>query len=68
MYFLMLIYGLFDVNKTEILYKSSENINEKRDGPYRVFGYLSLFSDSLDLAKRSQRAMRNTVILQLSAG
>ena len=23
--------------------KISENINEKRDGPYRGFGYLSLF-------------------------
>ena len=29
-------------------FKSSEHINEKRDGPYRGFGYLSLFSDHLD--------------------
>ena len=26
-------------------FKSSEHINEKGDGPYRGFGYLSLFSD-----------------------
>ena len=31
-------------------FKSSEHINEKGDGPYRGFGYLSLFSDPLDLA------------------
>ena len=26
-------------------FKSREHINEKKDGPYRGFGYLSLFSD-----------------------
>ena len=26
-------------------FKSSEHINEKRDGPYRGFGYLSLFGE-----------------------
>ena len=31
-------------------FKSSEHINEKWDGPYRGFGYLSLFSDPIDLA------------------
>ena len=36
-------------------FKSSEHINERRDGPYHGFGYLSLFSDSLDLAKWGQR-------------
>ena len=35
-------------------FKSSTHINEKRDGPYRGFGYLSIFSDPLDLAKWSQ--------------
>ena len=39
-------------NKTET-FKSSEHNNEKRDGPYRSFGYLSLFSDPLYLAKWS---------------
>ena len=39
--------------KTEIL--SSERINEKGDGPYSGFGYLSLFSDPIDLATWSQR-------------
>ena len=34
--------------------KSSEHINEKRNGPYRGFGYLRLFSDPLDLAEWSQ--------------
>ena len=31
-------------------FKSSEHINGKGDGPYHGFGYLSLFSDPLDLA------------------
>ena len=43
-------------NKTEIL-KSTKHINEKRDGPYRGFGYVSLFSDPIDLAKWSQREL-----------
>ena len=36
-------------------FDSSEHINERRDGPYHGFGYLSLFSDPLDLANWSQR-------------
>ena len=36
-------------------FKSSERINEKGDGPYNGFGYLSLFSDFVDLATWSQR-------------
>ena len=36
-------------------FKSSEHINEKGDGSYRGFGYLSLFSDPIDLAAWSQR-------------
>ena len=36
-------------------FKSSERINEKGDGPYHGFGYLSLFSDPIDLATWSQR-------------
>ena len=36
-------------NKTES-FKNSEHINEKNNGPYRGSGYLSLFSDPLDLA------------------
>ena len=35
-------------------FKSNKRINEKRNGPYRGFGYLSLFSDPLSLAKWSQ--------------
>ena len=35
--------------------QSSKHINERRDGPYHGFGYLSLFSDPLDLAKWGQR-------------
>ena len=35
--------------------KSSEHINEKGDGPYRGFGYLSLFIDPTDLTTWSQR-------------
>ena len=31
-------------------FKSSAYINEKGDGLYRGFGYLSLFSDPIDLA------------------
>ena len=36
-------------------FKSSERINEKGDGPYHGFGYLSFFSDPIDLATWSQR-------------
>ena len=36
-------------------FKSSERINEKGDGPYHGFGYLSLFSDPIDLATWTQR-------------
>ena len=36
-------------------FKSSEQINEKGDGPFRGFGYLSLFSDPIYLALWSQR-------------
>ena len=38
-------------------FKSSEHINEKGDGSYRGFGYLSLFSDSIDLETWSQREL-----------
>ena len=37
--------------------KSDERINEKGDGPYRGFGYLSLFSDPKYLATWSQREL-----------
>ena len=37
--------------------KSSEHINEKGDGSYRGFDYLSLVSDPLDLASWSQREL-----------
>ena len=40
-----------------ISFKSSECINEKRDGPYRGFGYLSLFSDPIDFATWCQREL-----------
>ena len=43
-------------------FRSSEHINETVDGPYRGFGYLSLFSDPIE------EPMRLTVILQLSTG
>ena len=39
-------------------FKSSEHINEKRDGPYRGFSYSSLISDPLDLATSSQRELQ----------
>ena len=38
-------------------FKSSEHIYEKGGGPYRGFGYSSLFSDPLDLATWRQRAL-----------
>ena len=43
--------------------KSSEHFNEKGNGSYRGFGYLSLFSDPIDLATRN---LTITVILFLS--
>ena len=36
---------------------SKEHINEKGDGSYRGFGYLSLFSGPIDLATWSQREL-----------
>ena len=39
-------------------FTSSEHIDEKKYGPYRVFGYSSLFSDPLDLATWSQRELQ----------
>ena len=36
---------------------SSNHISEKGDGSYRGFGYLSLFSDRIDLATWSQREL-----------
>ena len=38
-------------------FKSSEHTKEKGDGPYRGFGYLSLFSDTIYLATWSQREL-----------
>ena len=40
-------------------FKSSERKNEKGDGPYRGFGYLSLgyLSDPIDLSTSSQREL-----------
>ena len=38
-------------------FKSSEHINENSDGPYRGFGYTSLFSDPIDLATWNQRTI-----------
>ena len=35
-----------------------EHINEKGDGSYRDFGYISLFSDPRDLATWSQRELQ----------
>ena len=56
-------------NKTET-FKSSEHINEKRDGSYRGFGYLnvhvSLFKNPTDLTTWSQREL--LYFLQLSTG
>ena len=41
-------------------FKNSKRINEKWDGPYHGFGYLSLFSDTIDLATWSQRELLST--------
>ena len=38
-------------------FKTCEYINETGDGLYRGFGYLSLFSDPIDLATWSQREL-----------
>ena len=46
---------VWNKNKTWRSFKSSEHVNEKEDGPYSNFGYLSLFSDPIDLATWSQK-------------
>ena len=38
-------------------FESSEHINKKSDGPYRGFGYLSLFSGPIDSATWNQREL-----------
>ena len=54
-YYLIFVVELFILIKIKLRsFKSSEHINEKGDGPYRGFGYLSLFSDPIDLATWSQ--------------
>ena len=44
-------------------FKGSEHINKKGDGPYRGFGYLSLFSDPIDLVNMEPK--RITLIWHL---
>ena len=43
------------LNRIKLRFKSSEHINEKGDGPYCGFGYLSLFSDPIGLTTWSHR-------------
>ena len=43
---------------------SSEHINEKGDGPYSGFGYLSLFSEPINLATLSVRELMLFCIFQ----
>ena len=45
---------------------SNEHVNEKGDEPYSGFGYLSLFSDPIDLATIYKQPKRISVILHLS--
>ena len=45
-------------------FKSSEHINEKGGGPYRGFGYLSVFSDPIYFATWSQRELLLFCIFQ----
>ena len=54
------------VNKIKLRsFKSSEHLNEKKDGPYRAFGYLSLFSDPLDAkVKYCNFAIFNRIVNQ----
>ena len=41
---------LFRITIKLSFFKSREHINEKGGVPYRDFGYISLFSDPIDLA------------------
>ena len=46
-------------NKIKLrFFKSSEYINEKKNGPYRGFGYSSLISDPIHLATWNQRELQ----------
>ena len=45
-----------NINKLRLTsFKSSERINEKGDGPYRDFGYISLFSHPVDWQHEAKR-------------
>ena len=56
----MLLDSVYEDIKIELIsFKSSEHINEKGNGPYHGFGFLSLFSDPTDLTTWSQREYCN---------
>ena len=44
-------HGMTNNNEKFKTLKSKENIHKKEFGPYRSFGYKSLISDPIDLAK-----------------
>ena len=52
-------FGPFWIIKVFVSTILLKDINEKGDGAYRGFGYLSLFSDPIDLATWSQRESLN---------
>ena len=58
---------LMQMKIKQISFKSSEHISEKGYGPYHGFGYLSLFSDPIDLATWSQRELLQFYIFQMGA-
>ena len=43
-------------------FKSKENIHKKEVGPYRSFGYKSLISDPIDLAKFSGKYQKFAIL------
>ena len=57
MFFHQICHFLFNKKKLRS-FKSSEPINETRDGPYHGFGYLSLFNDHIDFVTWDQRELQ----------
>ena len=45
-------------------FKSSDDIKEKEDGPYRGFGYLNLISDNIKLEEKRRENYCNLAFLQ----
>ena len=64
--FLSISSTMVNNNKKFRSFKSKENIHKKEVGPYRGFGYQSLISDPIDLAKGASGKYCKFVIFNMA--